>query len=210
MSWFTDIQKRVFRGRLLSRTSMFCWIATLTVFSLPLIYKDIFFEVLEEITQQGYAPAVLIFSAILAFIGAMFSAYLSRKTAKDRATMQYLMGHHRDEDLLQKQKLLMQISKTNSGEKIVDIYDKDHYNDKRIAIKVVLSHFEDLATAVNNHMYNEKMLMDSSISKIAHLYNTCEPYIRKVRENDQSTAYCEFREMALRWKPERDRRHKSN
>lgn len=141
---------------------------------------------------------LLVFSGIVVAVVSVISA---KQTAKRKQTADLLFGTRADAELSAGFKLLQRLH--NATDINIRVYAKKDKNDSDEANKIryVLNHWERVCVGINQGIYDEKMLHESSYSTVIGLYSQASPFIQAVRENTgKDTYYQELECLYNSWK----------
>lgn len=141
---------------------------------------------------------------MLVFLGivvAVVSVVSAKLTAKRKQTADLLFGTRADAELSAGFKLLQKLH--NATDTNIRVYAKKDKTDSEEANKIryVLNHWERVCVGINQGIYDEKMLHESSYSTVMNLYAQASPFIQAVRENTgKDTYYQELECLYNSWK----------
>ena len=141
---------------------------------------------------------LLVFSGIVVAIVSVVSAKL---TAKRKQTADLLFGTRADVELSAGYKLLQRLH--HATDTNIRVYAQKAKNDSDEAngIRYVLNHWERVCVGINQGIYDEKMLHESSYSTVMNLYEQATPFIQAVRQSTGKTTYYQELECLVNsWK----------
>lgn len=138
---------------------------------------------------------------LIGIVVAVASVISAKQTAKRKQTADLLFGTRADSELSAGFKLLQTLH--NATDKNIRAYATKNQNNSEEANKIryVLNHWERVCVGINQGIYDEKMLHESSYSTVIGLYSQASPFIQAVRENTgKDTYYQELECLYNSWK----------
>lgn len=153
---------------------------------------------LSAIDWQAWAsPLAIFFGAQVAII----SIWQARRTAKQKAAVDWIVSSHANETLEQG---LHEIIKLHHSED-EDIAKYAHLkpgDDATIlkSLYYVLNAYEYLAVGIRHKIYDEATIKQSSYTSITELWSMAKPFVVARRSMSRhNTLYCELEWLAARW-----------
>lgn len=141
---------------------------------------------------------LLVLSGIIVAVVSVLSA---KQTAKRKQTADLLFGTRSDDKLSAGYRMLQTLH--NAPDKNIRIFATKDMNDSDEAnrIRYVLNHWERVCVGMNQGIYDEAMLHESSYSTILNIYEQALPFIQAVRQNTRKdTYYQELECLVAKWK----------
>lgn len=170
----------------------------------------------DKITFEGWKTAdwlafwqlfVITVTAIITIV----TILVSKKTSKQRATLDLILSNYQDLKLLEADenvtKYIKGQAKDNNG-RIITLYElfqnKDGKFDKeKTHLLTVVNRYEFYSTAINTGVLDEQFFKRLNYTNVIKLWNAVSPMVMKIREEERrDTIFKELELLALRWKTE--------
>ena len=144
----------------------------------------------------------------------------NRRIAKQRATIDYIMGRTKDDRFVDSYLLISAIDQLSSVDiKCFANVDADvdlsslpeHFGELTFrkcknALSYVLNQFEHMSVAVEKDIYDEDILIECSRTSTVSMFDLTEPYIKHARalqsqkRGKPSTSYVKYEALISRWR----------
>jgi len=156
-------------------------------------------EYIEYIQLFGSIPLqfVIAVSGLLAAIIAVVTVVTARRTAR-QANATALMMELSETNHLGKGLELLRRMHNNPKESIETVAKNPNDNTpEEINIRRVLNYYESLSAGVRRGIYDEKIIRDNRRTSILSIWQMTKPYIQKLRDEEENTAFYEHLEWLV-------------
>ena len=144
----------------------------------------------------------------------------SRKIAKEKATIDYVMSRTKDDRFVDSYLLISAIDQLSSvdikcfasADETVDLstlpehFGQPTFRKCKNALSYVLNQFEHMSVAVEKDIYDEEILIECSRTSTVSMFDLTEPYIKQARliqsqkRGKPSTTYIKYESLVARWR----------
>mgnify|MGYP003122374750 CR=1 FL=1 len=143
----------------------------------------------EYVAQKFLTPSIILFGALLATTGWLWSGHLSRKLNRKQQAVNLLLSLRQPHVNEWKKKVYNYIDNHADGE-ITQLPIEE--------IDKILGFYEFISIAVMNGTADEEIIKESQRYVYIRLYEGLRDYIDKVQK-DEVSIYCHFSEHAKKW-----------
>lgn len=136
---------------------------------------------------------VLLAAAIFAYIQIRSSRAIERRKAAAEA----IFAARRDRRLTEARR---KITALHAEDKNMAAYAKADGSPEISILRYALNHYEYVAVAIRQGIYDEAIFKNASYNTLTKLYDRTKPFIDEMRRIKSATAWQEFEWLMLRWK----------
>lgn len=137
---------------------------------------------------------------LVLFAAAVF-AYVqirsSRKIERRKAAAEAIFASRNDKELKEARSMIKAL---HAGERKMSAYAKDENSEEIKIIRYALNHYEYVAVAISQGIYDEAIFKNAMYTTLTRLYDRTKPFIDEVRKSRAETAYQDFECLMVRWK----------
>lgn len=129
--------------------------------------------------------------AIVSVVAACWGVWLSRKTARQQATLNFFAEYNNNSRV----SCAFQVIRKEREQ--FSFSEKEERSD----FLFLMNKFETLAIGLKNNIYDKKMVRDAFGRDLKEIYNKSKPWINYIRNNESdSDAFNEFEKLAEKTK----------
>ncbi|MEL7298281.1 MAG: DUF4760 domain-containing protein, partial [Pseudomonadota bacterium] len=151
-----------------------------------------------RIAQIAAIPIGACIGAIVAIIGVRKTLAGNLERTQKTQAINFVLARHQDGQYTKSVDVV--ISAKERGLAIAGYADQKMRTDEiSSSIRYILNSHEYMAVAVNNGIFHEQMLYESSRTSTVRIFKYLYPYIHVNREQTNKTAFVEFEKLARRW-----------
>jgi hypothetical protein len=136
---------------------------------------------------------VLLAAAIFAYIQIRSSRAIERREVAAEA----IFAARMDKDLTEARR---KITELHASDKNMAAYAKAEGSDEIRTLRYALNHYEHVAVAIRQGIYDETIFKNASYTTLTRLYDRTKPFIDAMRLIKSPTVWQEFEWLMLRWK----------
>lgn len=136
---------------------------------------------------------VLFAAAVFAYIQIRSSRAIERRKAAAEA----IFAARRDKELTEARR---KITALHAGDKNMAAYAKAEGSEEITILRYALNHYEYVAVAIRQGIFDEAIFKNSSYTTLIKLYDRTKPFIDEMRRIKAPTVWQEFEWLMLRWK----------
>jgi hypothetical protein len=136
---------------------------------------------------------VLFAAAIFAYIQIRSSRAIERRKAAAEA----IFAARRDKELTEARR---KITALHAGDRNMAAYAKADGSEEITILRYALNHYEYVAVAIRQGIYDETIFKNASYTTLIKLYDRTKPFIDEMRRIKAPTVWQEFEWLMLRWK----------
>ena len=152
-----------------------------------------------DILQMAWGVIEGDWKYFLSFCSALCLAWYARQTIKKKTTTELMFDALSSEIHKHYQKIY---DIDNDKNQTISKYAsrENSETDEAIAIRYVLNFWENVAVGVNNGIFSERILKESSYNTLLNAYEKTKPFIEEVNKGKRTkTIYQELSLLAKRW-----------
>ena len=180
------------------------YLAVLSFFlCLYLCFKDVNFTFpIGSLTFQDWTAVLQTLVIFITAVIAVCSMHSSRKTSKERATLDVILGDYQDKKLVEASNLIFNLVRDNRDQ-LIKVFQNENnqHTEDRNSLIVVLNRYEFYASAINHGILDEHLFKRSHCSNFIKLWNAVSPVVMKIRDTERKeTIFKDFEILVFRWK----------
>lgn len=179
-------------------------LAALSFFiSVYLLFKDYNYSVdVRGLELQDWTSIIQLIIVLASAIIAVITIISARKTSKERATLDVVLGDYKDGELVEASRLIFDLVRRGSNELYNVFQNKDGQNtEERLCLLLVLNRYEFYASAMNHGILDEKLFKRLHCANFIKLWDAVSPTVTSIRhEERKETIFKDLELLVLRWK----------
>lgn len=168
-----------------------------------LLFKEYYKPIdLNGLTLQDWTSvtqsAVIFISAIIA----VCTITSTRKTSKERATLDVVLGDYQDKDLVEASNMIFTLVREDRNQLFTVFQNEDGKKaNERSSLLLVLNRYEFYASAMNNGILDEQLFKRLHCSNFIKLWDAVSPTVMSIRDKERKdTLFKDLEILVLRWK----------
>lgn len=133
---------------------------------------------------------------------AMCTMISARKTSKERATLDVVLGDYKDSDLVEASRTIFDIVRKDSNHLYTVFQNEDGtYTKERNCLLLVVNRYEFYSSAINHGILDESLFKRFHCSNFIKLWDAVSPTVMSIRDKERKeTLFKDFEILVLRWK----------
>nr|DAN80378.1 MAG TPA: protein of unknown function (DUF4760) [Caudoviricetes sp.] len=168
-----------------------------------LLFKEYYKPIdLNGLTLQDWTSvtqsAVIFISAIIA----VCTITSTRKTSKERATLDVVLGDYQDKDLVEASNMIFTLVREDRNQLFTVFQNEDGKKaNERSSLLLVLNRYEFYASAMNHGILDEQLFKRLHCSNFIKLWDAVSPTVMSIRDKERKdTLFKDLEILVLRWK----------
>jgi putative membrane protein len=168
-----------------------------------LLFKEYYKPIdLNGLTLQDWTSvtqsAVIFISAIIA----VCTITSTRKTSKERATLDVVLGDYQDKDLVEASNMIFILVREDRNQLFTVFQNEDGKKaNERSSLLLVLNRYEFYASAMNHGILDEQLFKRLHCSNFIKLWDAVSPTVMSIRDKERKdTLFKDLEILVLRWK----------
>jgi len=168
-----------------------------------LLFKEYYKPIdLSGLTLQDWTSvtqsAVIFISAIIA----VCTITSTRKTSKERATLDVVLGDYQDKDLVEASNMIFTLVREDRNQLFTVFQNEDGKKaNERSSLLLVLNRYEFYASAMNHGILDEQLFKRLHCSNFIKLWDAVSPTVMSIRDKERKdTLFKDLEILVLRWK----------
>jgi len=168
-----------------------------------LLFKEYYKPIdLSGLTLQDWTSvtqsAVIFISAIIA----VCTITSTRKTSKERATLDVVLGDYQDKDLVEASNMIFTLVREDRNQLFIVFQNEDGKRaNERSSLLLVLNRYEFYASAMNHGILDEQLFKRLHCSNFIKLWDAVSPTVMSIRDKERKdTLFKDLEILVLRWK----------
>lgn len=168
-----------------------------------LLFKEYYKPIdLSGLTLQDWTSvtqsAVIFISAIIA----VCTITSTRKTSKERATLDVVLGDYQDKDLVEASNMIFTLVREDRNQLFTVFQNEDGEKaNERSLLLLVLNRYEFYASAMNHGILDEQLFKRLHCSNFIKLWDAVSPTVMSIRDKERKdTLFKDLEILVLRWK----------
>lgn len=168
-----------------------------------LLFKEYYKPIdLSGLTLQDWTSvtqsAVIFISAIIA----VCTITSTRKTSKERATLDVVLGDYQDKDLVEASNMIFTLVREDRNQLFTVFQNEDGEKaNERSSLLLVLNRYEFYASAMNHGILDEQLFKRLHCSNFIKLWDAVSPTVMSIRDKERKdTLFKDLEILVLRWK----------
>ena len=155
-----------------------------------------------KLTMQDWTSltqsTVILISAIIA----IFTITSTRKTSKERATLDVVLGDYQDKDLVEASNMIFTLVREDRNQLFIVFQNEDgKRTNERSSLLMVLNRYEFYASAMNHGILDEQLFKRLHCSNFIKLWDAVSPTVMSIRDKERKdTLFKDLELLVLRWK----------
>lgn len=168
-----------------------------------LLFKEYFPSIdVSKLSVQEWSSLIQTSVVLISAIIAICTITSTRKTSKERATLDVVLGDYQDKDLVESSNMIFELVREDRNQLFIVFQNEDgSHNDERSSLLMVLNRYEFYASAMNQGVLDEHLFKRLHCSNFIKLWEAVSPTVMSIRDRERKdTIFKDLEILVLRWK----------
>lgn len=168
-----------------------------------LLFKEYYIPIdLSKLTLQDWTSLTQTTVILISAIIAICTITSTRKTSKERATLDVILDDYQDKDLVEASNMIFELVRKDRNQLFIVFQNEDgSRNDERSCLLMVLNRYEFYASAMNQGVLDEQLFKRSHCSNFIKFWDAVSPTVMSIRDKERKdTIFKDLEILVLRWK----------
>lgn len=193
--WYKKLKKKEGLALFLSLISFFIAIFVLCkTYYIPID--------LSSLNLQDWASLIQTSIILISAIIAVLTITSTRKTSKERATLDVILEDYQDKELVEASNIIFNLVRTDRNQLFNVFQNEDGTkSSERNSLLMVLNRYEFYASAMNQGVLDEHLFKRLHCSNFIKLWDAVSPTVMSIRDKERKdTLFKDLEILVLRWK----------
>lgn len=154
------------------------------------------------LTLQDWTSLIQASVVLISALIAVCTIVSTKKTSKERATLDVVLGDYQDKDLVEASNMIFELVRKDKNQLFTVFQNEDGtHTEKRSSLLIVLNRYEFYASAMNQGVLDEHLFKRLHCSNFIRLWDAVSPTVMSIRDKERKdTLFKDLEILVLRWK----------
>lgn len=154
------------------------------------------------LSLQDWTSLIQVGIVLISALIAICTIISTKKTSKERATLDVVLGDYQDKDLVEASNMIFDLVRKDKNQLFIVFQNEDgKHTAERSSLLMVLNRYEFYASAMNQGVLDEHLFKRLHCSNFIKLWDAVSPTVMSIRDKERKdTIFKDLEILVLRWK----------